>query len=213
MLKLLLAAGSALLGVVYTPTISHLPKESPLAAYSDEWNQPVYQQCNTAADAAYMSNDEKEVIWILNMARKNPALFASTVIKKYPDNSSEKNLRNVKEYKSLLTMMSRMSPLDILQPGSSNYFSAQCHAVSAGKKGYVGHQRQSKECKEKKHYSGECCQYGYSNPLSIVMDLLIDQGVASLGHRYICLDKDYKTIGVSIQPHKQYGTNTVLDFY
>jgi uncharacterized protein YkwD len=110
-------------------------------------------------------------------------------------------------------MMSRLQPLEILQPDPLNYTSAECHAVSSGKKSYAGHKRLTKECKEKQHYLGECCQYGYSDPLSIVMDLLIDQDVPSLGHRYICLDKDYTKIGVSMQPHKQYGTNTVLDFY
>ena len=47
--------------------------------------------------------------------------------------------------------------------------------------------------------------------LEIVIQLLIDQGVSSLGHRYICLGT-YARVGVSIKPHKSYGTNCVLDF-
>jgi len=35
--------------------------------------------------------------------------------------------------------------------------------------------------------------------------------VPSLGHREI-LFTDFTKIGVSIQPHKKYGWNTVLDF-
>jgi hypothetical protein len=42
------------------------------------------------------------------------------------------------------------------------------------------------------------------------MDLLIDEGVPSLGHRII-LFKPHTQIGVSIQPHKKYRWNAVLD--
>ncbi len=58
----------------------------------------------------YMSQAEKELIWILNMARMNPTLFASTVVKKYPDEMDNLWLKNVDEYKSLLDTMSRLKP-------------------------------------------------------------------------------------------------------
>jgi len=60
-------------------------ESSPLADFSIEWNDPRYQVCNTARDAGYMNEDEKNVIYILNLARYNPRLFAATVIKKYPE--------------------------------------------------------------------------------------------------------------------------------
>jgi hypothetical protein len=44
------------------------------------------------------------------------------------------------------------------------------------------------------------------------MALLVDEGVANLGHRLICFTT-YNKIGVSIAPHKEYGNNAVLDFY
>ena len=105
-----------------------------------------------------------------------------------------------------------LQPKGMLYPNEDCYNSARCHAYSSGRTGYVGHQRKSKECKEKKHYFGECCDYGNSDALQIVLSLLIDEGVPSLGHRYLCLNT-YTQVGVSIQPHKKYGTNTVIDFY
>jgi len=45
-----------------------------------------------------------------------------------------------------------------------------------------------------------------------VISLLIDENVHSLGHRKIMLSNEYTLIGVSLQPHINYGTNTVLDF-
>jgi uncharacterized protein YkwD len=185
---------------------------SPLSLYSNEWNDIKYNKCNTAVDAAYMSNGEKNVIYILNLIRSNPELFSNTVLKKYPALSGKDHLSaNKYYYQSLITTLLELEPQEILYPDSTCYSSAKCHAYTSGISGYVGHERRSKDCKTKKHYYGECCDYGNSDPLEIVLSLLIDDGVPSLGHRNICLG-GYRKIGVSIQPHSKYGTNTVLDF-
>jgi uncharacterized protein YkwD len=185
---------------------------SPLTGYSSAWNDPKYLKCNTAAKAGYMSSNEQEIIYILNLARTNPSLFASTVVKKYPEKSGKGYLVNSDYYKSLLDTMKKMKPVNLLQPDSLCYTSAFCHAVSAGNAAYIGHDRQTDDCKEKRNFNGECCDYGNEKPLDIVMSLLIDNWVPSLGHRWICLNS-YKRIGVSVQPHKGYRHNAVLDFH
>jgi hypothetical protein len=183
---------------------------SPLAAYSTEWNDLMYLKCNTAANVTYMNAQEKELIYVLNLLRMNPALFGRTVVAKYPERSGQLHLRDIEEYQSLLDTLQKLKSLPLLDPDSLSFVSARCHAISSGRTGYVGHTRQSKDCKP--HYHGECCSYGHSDPLDIIMSLLIDEGVPSLGHRFICL-ATFRKIGVSIQPHKGYGYNTVLDFY
>ncbi len=40
-------------------------------------------------------------------------------------------------------------PLSLLYPDSLCFESAKCHAVSSGQKAYVGHERQTNECKQK----------------------------------------------------------------
>ena len=99
---------------------------------------------------------------------------------------------------------------EFLNPELSCYESAQCHALSSGEKGYVGHDRVNKDCKM--DFYGECCQYGYSKGLDIVLDLLFDYDVPSVGHRKICMSKDYQFIGASTKPHTVYQFNTVIDF-
>lgn len=185
--------------------------ESPLAVYSAEWEKTEYQKCNTAKNTAYFTKDEKEVIWILNMARSNPTLFAKTVVKNYPDSTGQFRLKNIAEYKSLLTTLEKTKKLTMLVPDSLGWISAKCHAISSGLAGYVGHDRQGDFCKEKIFFNAECCDYGNNDPLDIIMNLLIDEDVPSLGHRDILLT-DYNKVGVSIQPHKTYGYNTVIDF-
>ena len=184
---------------------------SPLARFSREWNEAKYLKCNTASNAGYMNAKEKEVIYILNLLRTDPKLFASTVVKKYPEYSGQENLRRISEFRSLLKMLETMKPLPLIDPSRLCYASAQCQAYSAGKRGYVGHDRKERDCKLKRHFNGECCDYGHNNPLDIVMSLLIDEKVPSLGHRMICLGT-YKNVGVSIGPHRTYGYNAVLDF-
>jgi hypothetical protein len=184
---------------------------SPLSEFSNAWNDPKYLAGNTAANANYMTAQEKNVIYILNLARMNPKLFCNTVVKGYPERSGNVYLANGNYYSSLLATMNNMAPLDPLQPDVNCYASAQCHALTSGLTDYVGHERKG-NCEKKKYYNGECCDYGHGNALDIVLSLLIDYDVPSLGHRDICFT-NYKTLGVSIKPHKSYANNAVLDFH
>jgi len=185
---------------------------SPLSAYSAEWNDPKYQACNTAEHTHYLSAIEKEIVYVLNLARMNPQLFCKSVLPKAHDISSFIDMTSEVYYKSLVAQMSKMEPLNILVPDSLCYVSAMCHASTSGRKGYVGHDRQSADCRKKQHFFGECCQYGISDALGIVLTLLVDQNVANFGHREICLGK-YTKMSPSYQPHKTYGSVTVMDFY
>lgn len=188
-------------------------KYSPLAIYSAEWNKPVYTKCNTADKITYMSAKEKDVIYILNLVRTYPKLFANTVLKKYPDHSGNESLLDDKYYfQSLLDTLLVMQPVVMLLPDKLCYTSAQCHAYQSGITGYEGHERKKAECKEKRFFNGECCDYGHDDALEIVLSLLIDEGVETLGHRIICLT-NYPMLGVSIEPHKKWNFNAVLDFH
>lgn len=183
---------------------------SPLSGFSTEWDKPEYRVCNTAADVSYLSEKEKQLIYILNLARMNPPLFATSVVLQYPDYSGEETLKQSSYYRSLLEFLKNKKPMPLLDPEKSLFESAKCHAETSGRTGYVGHNRRSAACKSIQTFMGECCQYGYQDPLSIVMDLMIDEGIPSLGHRII-LFKPHTQIGVSIQPHKSYRWNSVLD--
>lgn len=188
------------------------PALSPLSAYSAEWNKPQYRKCNTAANAKFMTQKEKDIIYILNLMRINPKLFRETVAMKYPDKTGKGYIVNWTEYyQTLLDTLLVLTPQNLLYPDKDCFTSALCHATSSGASGYVGHVRLNDECNKKRKYNGECCDYGYSDPLDIVMALLYDIEVPSLGHRMICMSS-YQKIGVSIQPHKRYGHTAVLDF-
>ena len=169
-------------------------------AYLSHYN---FTDTASASKTKWLSNDERELMYWLNYARLNPEQFCMKYVyprlKREPDDI---NLITLADY------MLSMKPVPALMPDKKLFESALCHAETMGKAGLIGHGRQD-GCKAS--FSGECCAYGNSSPLEIVMQLLIDSGVPSLGHRYICLGT-YTKLGVSIKPHKGYGTNAVLDF-
>ncbi len=185
--------------------------QSPLALFSNEWNDVKYAKAFTATHVKYMSDEEKKVIHILNLMRLNPLLFLKSVVMKYPNVSMNPSFENSSYFKSLITTLQNQQPLPVFTPDEKCYNSANCHALISGTKSYVGHDRLSSECKSRQYFSGECCSYGYSTALDIVLTLLIDEDVPSLGHRYALLGP-YKNCGVSIQPHRKYGFNAVIDF-
>ncbi len=184
---------------------------TPLSKFSKEWSHPKYLDCNTAKNSSFLTQKEKQVIFILNLARTNPLLFLNSVVKRYPVISENPNLVNSSYYKSLLVFLQNHSKLPTLQPDRNLFESARCHALNSGKIGYEGHDRQSEKCKTVENFRGECCFYGPDDPLVIVMELLIDEDVPSFGHRDIFFTP-YTKIGVSIQPHVTYRWNSVLDF-
>jgi uncharacterized protein YkwD len=88
-----------------------------------------------------------------------------------------------------------------------------------GEKGKVGHTSSNGTTFEnrirKKVKSGmiaENCDYGYSEPLDIVMSLLIDDGITNLGHRKNILNPSLNYVGIAIEKHKTYRTTCVMDF-
>lgn len=149
----------------------------------------------------YLNDTEREVMHILNLARMYPKWYLYFFLRS-PQTENERSLHQ--------TMSSMKTIPEPLIPDSILFESARCHAQSSGKIGFIGHERKDKTCTE--NYGGECCEYGSNTAADIVLSLLIDEGVPSLGHRFICLSPSFGKIGVSMQPHKTYGTNTVLDF-
>ena len=160
--------------------------------------------CNTAKDVAYLTSNEKEVIQLINLARSYPNLFCKVYINKltlhYYDSTYIISLK-----KELIAA----SSVALIIPDINLYNTAKCWAIEAGINNIRSHQRIN--CKYE--YSAECISFSKSNALDIVLDLLVDWGVPSLGHRHALLDSYYSKIGVAIQAHKTTNYIAVLDFY
>ena len=96
------------------------------------------------------------------------------------------------------------------------YEIAKGHAIKSWETGHVGHDgfnERFKDVYSSKYFTvAENCDYGNSKAMGVIMSLLIDEGIPSLGHRINILHEEMNSIGVSLQPHSEYRYNCVMDF-
>ena len=200
--------------VVETHSDDYITRNELDEKFRSEWDKPEYQVANTAKNETYLSDKEKDVFYYLNLARINPPLFAETYVNSYNGDAGwSKGYAWDERKQSLMAELKKMESLGLIYPDEEMYALAYCFANKAGELGLVGHDRSKTGCSAGFH--AECCSYGGAqNGFSIIMSFLIDAGEnnAALGHRRICLSKSYDKLGVSIQPHKIYNFNAVLDF-
>ena len=179
----------------------------------DKWDKELIQDLYTSRDIPYMTEEEQKTILFMNMARHNGALFAETFVEAYAE---EKQLKKNSYLKSLYRDLKKVEGLTPLIPEEDLTSVAQGHAVKSGETGHVGHKDMNKRFAPFRGnpYQGwaENCSYGYQDALSIVITLLIDDGIKDLGHRKNILNESYNSVGVAIRPHKKYRVNCVIDF-
>lgn len=186
--------------VYYLLTISFVSAQT--------WTSTQLTKANTAKDVTYLTTVEKECIMYINLCRLYPKDFVKNeLINYYGTEKYGDYIKDSKYRESLINLLNTMEPLSELYFNMDAYMNAKCFAKEQGEAGTIGHTRIN--C-EKGNYA-ECCSYGMDTSKDIVMQLLIDHNVPSLGHRINCLNKNYTKIGVSVQPHKKWETCAVID--
>ncbi|MCB0478248.1 MAG: CAP domain-containing protein [Crocinitomicaceae bacterium] len=175
--------------------------------------QTIEEKANTAKNANYLTEKEQKVVFYHNIARLDGEYFIKNYLEPFMAKTTEYS-KNA-DYSTLVRELKKIKDLPVLEPAQDLTTMAKEHARTSGKTGHVGHrgynQRSDKYCKDYSHYS-ENCDYGVDDPLEVVIDLLIDEGVSSKGHRKNILDPKVNTIGVGYAPHKTYDVNVVCEF-
>ncbi len=170
------------------------------AVYGQTWTAEELAAANTFEKVTVLSAVDKETMLYLNLARMYPAKYAKIELV-----NEDKTSGN---YKSLVKTLNAMVPVSALTFDKKAFDSATCFAKEQGLTTEIGHDR--KNCKS--YFFGECCAYGSDTGREIIVQLLIDEGVESLGHRKICLSSGYSAVGIAFNKHKTYGFCCVLDF-
>jgi hypothetical protein len=184
------------------------PASSPVAkADFSEWKVSTYAIADVASGLSYLNEEEKEFFRLWNLFRMNPQLFLKTYLKDIYETPVDQRTRYEQ---SLVEDIMKAPPKSIVRPDRKLFESAKCHAYQSGIKGYVGHSRKAYEQACPTVYAAECCSYGNLNALGHLENLLVDEGVPSLGHREALMG-DYLYAGISFQPHKGYTENVVID--
>lgn len=181
------------------------------------WPDTVLAKANSARGVDYMNEEEKQVVYYINLCRTNPKLFSADILTEYLKETGTKKDKVVKE---LMDELENTQPLLMLNPSLELTEMARAHAKDMGETGRTGHTgTDGRTFKERadvasKVFNGmnENANYGNEKGLDIVIDLLIDRNVPHAGHRKNILDPEMLHIGVAIEPHKRFGFNCVQDF-
>lgn len=201
-------------------------------ALAQKWTDAEFEKANTAANADYLTNEEKNIILYMNLIRLDGEKFYYTFLEDYINNynSKVKQYRNYNDlkiarnnsyYVSLLKHIKGVKNLAMFYPDEKLTKLSRDHAVDLNRNNLESHDSSNgdKFSKRLSKYfpnksMSENIDFGFSNSLDIVCHLLLDCGVPSLGHRFNLLDQKYKlnTVGVSIQPHPSYSWCAVIDY-
>lgn len=199
---------------------------------AQKWTDAEFRKANTAANASYLSNEEKNIVMYMNLIRIDGEKFYYTFLEDYINNYNAKvrKYRNYNElkitrnnsyYTSLLKHLRGVKNLQMFYPDDKLTSLSRNHAQDLNRNNLDTHESSNGDKFSKRlsrYFSNkamsENIDFGYSNSLDIVCHLLLDCGVPSLGHRFNLLDQKYKlnTVGVSIQPHPSYTWCAVIDF-
>lgn len=180
-----------------------------LQLFANSWTAEEINSANTAANVPVLTQEEKEIIKYINLARMYPRKFADVEMENYFGGEKYGNMYANSMYRqSLINELRARNAVKPLYFNQEMYEYARCFAIESGRSGKTGHTRTT--CP--KGNFAECCCYGSFSGREFVIELLIDDGVSSLGHRRNCLSSKYTKCGPSIYTHTHYKLCCVIDF-
>ena len=179
---------------------------------------------------AYAEQDVGQILNELNLARTEPARYAQFLKERrvyYKGNiygtgegmtfTTDEGVRAVDE---AIAFLEKAKPVEPLMLSGRLSEAAMALVRSSGPTGNTGHNSAGGMTFDKrvamygmwKMCIGEDISYGPTVPREIVVQLIIDDGVKSRGHRTNIFNSDYKVAGIACGAHKDYGYMCVIDF-
>lgn len=202
------------------------------AASDNSWTQEELDAANTARNTDYLTGEEKNIVFYMNLARTDGAKFFNTYfqdfanaynvdMQRYSNYDDLRVNRKDKYYRGLKEDMAEIKNLPLFSPDETLTWIAQQHAKDMSKNNLAGHKSsdgRSPFDRISKFYPqraiGENLAFGFSKGLANVCMLLLDKNVPDLGHRKTILGNTYKLtlVGVNIHSHPGYKYCAVIDF-
>lgn len=174
---------------------------------------------------------EQEVLSELNLARQKPQDYAKFVEghrRRFRDEKSYTlpggmvmtSQEGVTAVDEAIAFLKKAKPVGALDFSVGLSLAARDHVADLGPKGQIGHNGSdgSDPGKRIKRYGdweaamGENISFGHDDARMIVMQLIVDDGVPSRGHRTNIFQPKYKTVGISCGEHKGFRHMCVMDF-
>ncbi len=166
------------------------------------------------AELAQPSELDMAVLTEINLARANPKSYAETYIAPLASRFS------AEYFNECIAEMKELAPLAAYTYNSALWHMAKAHADTQGPSGAIGHDRTDgrnfktvlKDYCASYSSAGENISYGYNAARDIVIQLLVDDGVESRGHRKNILNSAYTQAGAAVTTHSKYRHMCVIDF-
>ncbi len=186
---------------------------------------------NTAIHTNYLNDNEKKVVLEINKLRADPNAYAIEylvpMLKMYkgkmlymPGNDPIITKEGIIALQDAIKALKKAKPAQPLYPDQRLTLSARDHQQEQSRTGQTGHRGSSGSTisdrierygKWDKKIS-ENIFYGDPDARSVVLHLVIDDGVPSRGHRINFLDPELKYVGVSCGTHKKFRYMCVMNF-
>ncbi len=204
--------------------------EVPVGEDSDakNWNIAIL---DTARDVKYLSPIEKDVILEMNKVRTDPKKYAELYISprlkffdgdlyKVPGEITLQTNEGKAALEECIKDLSSINSAPILVPELGLSLGAKDHTVDQGKRGATGHTGSdgSSPSVRVNRYGkwqskvAENISYGEKSGRNIVVQLLIDDGVPSRGHRVNIMNRDFTKTGVSYGTHPKYDSMCTITY-
>jgi hypothetical protein len=197
----------------------------------DALNWDAVADLDTAKDADYLTDIEKDVVLEMNKVRSNPKKYAELYIqpklkyfngKEYsePGKITLLTQEGKKAVEDCAAALSKMKSVDLLIPELGLSLGAKDHTADQGKTGQTGHNGSDRSTPFTRitRYgtgyttAGENLAYGGTTGRDIITQLLIDDGVPSRGHRTNIMNKNFSQTGVGFGTHPQFRTMCAITY-
>ena len=216
-----------------------LSSQSSVGAKSTDWNRKTtindshwdIRSLDTARNVSYLNDVEKDIVLELNKVRANPSAFARVYLETRRQNYNgrlyqrpgQTDLRTKEGRPALeecIRVLRNTEAMGPLRPSRGLSNAATDHVKDTGPRGGIGHKgidRSTTGTRVSRYgkwsgYIAENISYGPERALEIVIQLLVDDGVSSRGHRKNILENQFAYIGIAVGPHKTFTTMCVMDF-
>lgn len=184
---------------------------------------------NKPSPMNFLNDLEKQVLMELNRVRSNPKEYAQHIKKtfkyyegnllKYPGEFAIRTTEGVGAAEECYDFLMSAESLDTLRPSRGLTLAAKDHAEDQSETSETGHTGRdgSSPFDRIERYgqwlstAGENIDYGHNDARRIVLSLLIDDGVASRGHRENIFNPRFKVVGIACATHKKYRYMCVID--
>ncbi|MBN2093187.1 tetratricopeptide repeat protein [candidate division KSB1 bacterium] len=203
------------------------PSPAVMTTNANDWD---IQSLDTGRQASFLSRLEKDVILEINLMRSNPPRYAErylTAFKKMfkgkkiiaPGQTPLITYEGTRAVDECIQVLKKTPPLPIFTPAEGLTRAARDHAKDQARSGRTGHDGAdgstvTDRIERYGQWSGLCGEnisYGYNNARRIVIQLLVDDGVPSRGHRESFLNPQFSLIGAACGKHAKFKYMCVLD--